>query len=336
MQKLLFQFRKVRAKRLRAFTLIELLVVITIIGILMTLVVVTIGPIQKRSRDSKRKADVNLFISGITLFQADFKLYPNYTYLLGSSTTVGEKNSTFDLGSDLAKCTSNTTAGVPSSFAHSASAPVGDTSLTLPAGNLNSATTYNSAVLRPGFASVNHLLVCLKYLDRMIVDPKPNTTNPEWNYQYRISYDYSQYLVSSQAENVNDPSLVSNLFPAPSSPIGAVMDSSSGGKRYFEGNGRNVMQLDDSSDIQAKYFGLDPEPQSNASRNGRYYYQCVQIDEDPGTMDINIKRDNRSLAIHEPITSLNGVWVGSNICAGGMRTGFIQMSSYYGTTVQSH
>ena len=73
-------------RRKKAFTLIELLVVITIIGILAVLVAVTIGPIQKRSRDSKRKADVDLVLGGANQFYADFKVYPNFTMYLGNNT----------------------------------------------------------------------------------------------------------------------------------------------------------------------------------------------------------------------------------------------------------
>src|SRR3989344_4044534 len=81
------------------FTLIELLVVITIIGILITLVTVAVVPVQRKSRDARRKADVNSFLSGVNLFKADFKIYPNSTFYLGSYggtntefTAIGVKN----------------------------------------------------------------------------------------------------------------------------------------------------------------------------------------------------------------------------------------------------
>ena len=274
--------------RRRGFTLIELLVVITIIGILMTLVTVSIQPIQRRSRDSKRKADVNLFISGITLFQADFKLYPNYTFYLGkngstASPDQGAKNSFFDLGSDIAKCP-NSGAGAPSKFA-------------------TSTADYNTAFLKPGFISVNNFLVCLKYLDRELVDPKPNT-NPELNYQYRISYDYSQFLVSSQTENTNDSSLTDRLFAD-----GAVITP----KRYFEGNGRNVRQMDDDTDAAPPdgFFYLGGSPVGAPLTNGRYFYQVAATFETGDYAPID--RDKRSLTQYDPIVYSNGSWIRNSI-----------------------
>lgn len=68
----------------KAFTLIELLVVIMLIGILTLAVIVNVGSAQKRSRDAQRKKDLSIVASGIDMFYADKKLYP-------------ESSSSFDL-----------------------------------------------------------------------------------------------------------------------------------------------------------------------------------------------------------------------------------------------
>lgn len=104
---------KLRWRKKRAFTLIELLVVISIIGVLITLVAVTVLPVQRKSRDSKRKADVNLVLSGLGLFNADFKVYPNYTFYLGTNATdTSAVNSNFGLESDIPTCNGNQGGGV--------------------------------------------------------------------------------------------------------------------------------------------------------------------------------------------------------------------------------
>lgn len=60
----------------RGFTLIELLIVIAIIGILSTIVMVAYSGLQTRSRDSKRKGDLQAMSSGANLYYADNKSYP--------------------------------------------------------------------------------------------------------------------------------------------------------------------------------------------------------------------------------------------------------------------
>lgn len=71
-----------------AFTLVELLVVIAIIGILATIIMVSYSGVQARSRDSKRKADLQSIASGVQMFYADNKVYPggkiNVAYSVGN------------------------------------------------------------------------------------------------------------------------------------------------------------------------------------------------------------------------------------------------------------
>lgn len=62
------------------FTLVELLIVIAIIGILASLVLVSISTAQKRGRDSKRIADTKQMMNALELYYTDNKAYP---------TTVG-------------------------------------------------------------------------------------------------------------------------------------------------------------------------------------------------------------------------------------------------------
>jgi prepilin-type N-terminal cleavage/methylation domain-containing protein len=108
-----------RFRRGQGFTLIELLIVISIIGILMTLVIVTVMPVQRKGRDTKRKSDINLFLSGAELYKADFKVYPNPTLYLGNYGTAvnGGANSNLGLSTDIPACNGlPTTAGATGSF----------------------------------------------------------------------------------------------------------------------------------------------------------------------------------------------------------------------------
>jgi len=52
----------------KAFTLIELLIVITIIGLLASLVMVSVGTVRTRARDAKRIADMNDFQKALALY----------------------------------------------------------------------------------------------------------------------------------------------------------------------------------------------------------------------------------------------------------------------------
>ena len=55
----------------RGFTLIELLVVITIIGILATFIVASFTSAQKKSRDTRRKADLSALQKAMELARSD-------------------------------------------------------------------------------------------------------------------------------------------------------------------------------------------------------------------------------------------------------------------------
>lgn len=274
-----------RRGKLGGFTLIELLVVITIIGILITLVTVAIVPVQRRSRDAKRKADINSFLSGINLFKADFKIYPNSTFYLGSYGTVanGGSNSNYAIASDVYSCNN---------------APVGATSTFLnpvPAIGTAGKPTVNeldtlALVMNPGFSSVNNFLICLRYMDRVLLDPKPMSANAWDKYQYRVSYDYGDVVVTSRLENDATDSDASWLF-----------NQTAALKRYYKGSGVVIRHLDDDSDTYLLgniYTGnFFSSLSAGLVTDGKYLYQCKRKSAD----DQAITPDNK--VAYEPIIS---------------------------------
>ncbi len=62
--------------KLRGFTILELITVIAIIGILSTISFGFISSSQKRARDSKRKADLNIIAQSIDLYYSDSRQLP--------------------------------------------------------------------------------------------------------------------------------------------------------------------------------------------------------------------------------------------------------------------
>lgn len=59
------------------FTLIEVLVAVTIIAVLVSIGVVSYGSVNKRSRDAKRKGDVEQLRSALEMYRSDNGYYPN-------------------------------------------------------------------------------------------------------------------------------------------------------------------------------------------------------------------------------------------------------------------
>lgn len=285
-----------RAKRRSfgsGFTLIELLVVITIIGILITLVTVAIVPIQRKSRDAKRKADINSFLSGVNLFKADMKIYPNPTFYIGSyggtdtefnAIGVRNPNSNYAVSTDVGACGAlPVTGGQSQNFTSTGTNP-------------NAATLDTQPItVKPGFTSINHFLICLRYTDRLLSDPKPMSASNSDKYQYRVSYDYGDVVVTSRLENGTTDSDASQMF------TDTIATAGSPPNRYYKGSGTVVRHLDDSSDVNTSPFftGL---PGTNTNIDGKYLYQCLKT---PAQADIS--RDNR--IGNEPITASGTSWI---------------------------
>jgi prepilin-type N-terminal cleavage/methylation domain-containing protein len=84
------------------FTLIELLVVISIIGILVGLSVFGLQGAREASRDSRRKADLELIRSGIEIYKSDCNTYPagsgNPATVFGSALVGDDSNPSCDSG----------------------------------------------------------------------------------------------------------------------------------------------------------------------------------------------------------------------------------------------
>lgn len=77
------------------FTLIELLVVISIIGLLASVVLVSINSARQKSRNAKRLADVNQIAKGLELFYNDAAAYPTGTGNSGTGYTTANTGAPF-------------------------------------------------------------------------------------------------------------------------------------------------------------------------------------------------------------------------------------------------
>lgn len=60
----------------KGFTLIELLIVVAVIGILASVVLVGLGPIQKQGRDARRISDLRQIQNGLELYYNKVGSYP--------------------------------------------------------------------------------------------------------------------------------------------------------------------------------------------------------------------------------------------------------------------
>ena len=82
--------------RQRGFTLIELLVVIAIIGILSSIIMVSLGGVKQKARDAKRIADLRSIQLALATYYNDNLFYPRNIYT-PSNTVAGS-----DIGNGLA------------------------------------------------------------------------------------------------------------------------------------------------------------------------------------------------------------------------------------------
>ena len=93
----------------KGFTLLELLIVIAIIGILISAGIVSYGSAQKKSRDSKRRADLKSIQNGFEQYYADKEEYPaacndietDMTYLPGGIPTDPKPGWTYSNSCDV-------------------------------------------------------------------------------------------------------------------------------------------------------------------------------------------------------------------------------------------
>lgn len=64
-------------KRVEGYTFIEILVVVSVIAVLVAIALVSYGSINKRSRDARRKSDIEQIRSALEMYRADNETYPN-------------------------------------------------------------------------------------------------------------------------------------------------------------------------------------------------------------------------------------------------------------------
>jgi prepilin-type N-terminal cleavage/methylation domain-containing protein len=76
-------------KKSAGFTLVELLIVVSIIGLLSTLIVISVRDTRTKSFDTRRLSDINDIQKSVELYAADVGFYP-----VGTDLVLGEVNAT--------------------------------------------------------------------------------------------------------------------------------------------------------------------------------------------------------------------------------------------------
>jgi len=83
----------------KGFTLIELLVVIAIIGLLATIVLVSLNNARNKANDARIKSDLSQIMMGIEMYYADNSAYPGEG-TCGTDGVISETGSGIVCGSD--------------------------------------------------------------------------------------------------------------------------------------------------------------------------------------------------------------------------------------------
>ena len=86
-------------KRQKGFTLIELLVVIAIIGMLASIVLVSLGPARQRGRDARRKADIRQISTAMELCYDDSTCKAKEQYVTNDTADLANAIAKIDTGS---------------------------------------------------------------------------------------------------------------------------------------------------------------------------------------------------------------------------------------------
>jgi len=81
--------KKFKSLKPKGFTLVELLIIIAIIGILATVILVSLASARARARDARRKADVTEIRAGLELYKDMVGKYPIVTSLGVASSVLG-------------------------------------------------------------------------------------------------------------------------------------------------------------------------------------------------------------------------------------------------------
>lgn len=77
-----------RYNKQKGFTLIELLVVISIIGLLSSVVLTSLGSARVKARDARRLSDLRQIILALELYYSDNDAYPNRNLPLSTNSTA--------------------------------------------------------------------------------------------------------------------------------------------------------------------------------------------------------------------------------------------------------
>lgn len=77
-----------KKKFLRGFTLIELLVVITIIGILASIAIPTIGSVLQAAKKTEAKVFMSSLATAVTNYQTEYNTYPPFMSAIGANNAI--------------------------------------------------------------------------------------------------------------------------------------------------------------------------------------------------------------------------------------------------------